>query len=718
MDDNSSQTSVTDLPNKEAGPRDVQEDENTDLQYHNTTSQPHSQMSSDPSQKALSCVCRFNGPLGDHLRSSMECVQQLQGDHQLQMKATGEIFIIKATLLLKGCPARGCPGGDHEQIPTQCLLWWRETGWKLLKWKGSGQNADSRVIKEKTNKFRWNFTKRRKMHTSQKGSQDTTQNLSDTLHCNNQNITHHLCPICNEEGQLILHLHESKACLAGLVRLHLPNRAHIYRGKTRLAVFDLGIVCHLCPNPGCTGNLKDEGLTKHLEGACLQFYVAEGAYLFENWARNLTAASIRDKIKFRKSGLKAFVANEQSAGPFLEEFKSILKFTCSKCSIQGPLMDIEAHNIWGTGINDDGARWECSQCRKSDDNHEMMVVHGVERVKELGYCAEPGDTLKKIVLTDTSNGMQRVVLIPGFLLQDDDQVQVDDRDLNPNGTTILVPKNPEALNHVGDDAAEKANQAKKSLEAVAEYFGRRHLYAPIAETMSVFFRLKVAEIRVERLTMLGNLSKTSKGKITGRDPNFADVKDRKPHYAQTQKYCLTNTCSWSSGARERRARESEARANVNGQIKLKIEATVLKKLAVDNPLLKEIINSGIVSSSRGLLSLISLAPTVLNFLKAKLRLLVKRIFAQNYSNWDLELQFAEREWTVKMVGYLYCKEFDELNRKIAFGEITSKDFAREMREHKSVLPTTALRAERIVEDYGVSHERAQVQIQESCTLSL
>ena len=96
MDDNSSQTSVTDLPNKEAGPRNVQEDKNTDLQCYNTSSRPHSQMSSDPSQKAFSCVCRFNGPLGDHLRSSMECLQQLQGDHLLQMKATGEIFIIKA----------------------------------------------------------------------------------------------------------------------------------------------------------------------------------------------------------------------------------------------------------------------------------------------------------------------------------------------------------------------------------------------------------------------------------------------------------------------------------------------------------------------------------------------------------------------------------------------------------------------------------------------
>ena len=544
MDDNSSQTSVTDLPNKEAGPRNVQEDENTDQQYHNTTSQLHSQMSSDHSQKSFSCVCRFNGPLGDHLRSSMECVQQLQGDHLLQMKATGEIFIIKATLLLKGCPARGCPGGDHEQIPTQCLSWWRETGWKLLKWKGSGQNAESQVIKEKINQFRWNFTKRKKMRTSQKGSRDKTQNLSDTSQCNNQNITHHLCPICNEEGQLILHLHESKACLAGLVRLHLPNRAHIYRGKTRLAVFDLGIVCQLCPNPFCEGNLQEEGLTRHLAGACSQFYYAEGAHLF-NWAQNQSATSLRDKIYTRKGTLRAFAANNRDVGSFLQDLTSVLRFTCSKCSIQGPLMDLDVHVIWGAGINDDGPWWECSQCRGTDDNHEGMVVNGVEKVKALGYCAEPGDTLKKILVNDATNQRQRVVLIPGFLLQDrQEDSQLEDEELNPNITTIIVPKNPDALNHISDEAAEKANQDKKSLEAVAEYFGRRHIYAPIAETLSVFYRLKMAEIRLERIRMLSNLSNTSKGKITSRDPNKADVKDRKPHFAQTQSFCLTNTCSW------------------------------------------------------------------------------------------------------------------------------------------------------------------------------
>ena len=76
---------------------------------------------------------------------------------------------------------------------------------------------------------------------------------------------------------------------------------------------------------------------------------------------------------------------------------------------------------------------------------------------------------------------------------------------------------------------------------------------------------------------LSNLSKTSKGKITSRDPNQADVKDRKPHFEQTQNFCLTNTCSWSPASRQKRAAESGARANVNGQVKIKVEATVIKK---------------------------------------------------------------------------------------------------------------------------------------------
>ena len=185
------------------------------------------------------------------------------------------------------------------------------------------------------------------------------------------------------------------------------------------------------------------------------------------------------------------------------------------------------------------------------------------------------------------------------------------------------------------------------------------------------------------------------------------MKERKSHYAATQNLCLTNTCSWSSAAQEKRAKESAARSCVNGQVKIKVEVTVLKNLAVGSPFLKDII-FGAQSSSHGLASLISLAPTVLNYLKAKLRLLTKHIIAQTYSNWDLELMFDDKEWTVKMVGYLYCKELEELNHKIAIGEIMPSEFTTVVRRHPSMMPTTALSAWRLMEDFSINEDRAQV----------
>ena len=61
-----------------------------------------------------------------------------------------------------------------------------------------------------------------------------------------------------------------------------------------------------------------------------------------------------------------------------------------------------------------------------------------------------------------------------------------------------------------------------------------------------------------------------------------------------------------------------------------------------------------------------------------------------------------------MVGYLYCNQFEELNNKIATGEISPKEFTNEVRRHPSMLPTTALSARRLMEDFSISNERAQV----------
>ena len=79
-----------------------------------------------------------------------------------------------------------------------------------------------------------------------------------------------------------------------------------------------------------------------------------------------------------------------------------------------------------------------------------------------------------------------------------------------------------------------------------------------------------------------------------------------------------------------------------------------------------------------------------------------------YSNWDLELRFAVDEWTVTLVGFLHCEEFEELNKKIARGELATRELSKEILQHPQVLPTAALSGKRLKEEHGFSDERAQV----------
>ena len=94
------------------------------------------------------------------------------------MGGTDAQFIVKSTVVLNGCPAPSCAGlgGGHlrEDLPEQCQKWWKGTGWKLMGWKGSRENAGSADIKKKIANFRKIFNLNRKK----------------VLEQNNQLITH------------------------------------------------------------------------------------------------------------------------------------------------------------------------------------------------------------------------------------------------------------------------------------------------------------------------------------------------------------------------------------------------------------------------------------------------------------------------------------------------------------------------------------------------
>ena len=472
-------------------------------------------------------------------------------------------------------------------------------------------------------------------------------------------------------------------------------------GKNDLAVFDLGLMTLFCSNPACLGNLQQEGFTRHLQGGCLEYYQDEGKKLFQ-WEDDLGAKLVCNKLLLRRAYLRNFV---KEAGKYEENLAKTLKIVCVRCKIQGPLLSANAHKMF-VSHTPGGMQWVCSNCRKGDERHEEMVLNAVERARLLGTPGEYDDTMKKVVVVDQSNGNERVVFVPACIAPDDEAADVSDVELNPRNTTVLVPKNPEALEQIGDEASERANMAKESLERVAEFFGRRFLFGPVTESVSVLYRLKIAQIRLERLSMLRNMSRTSKGKIVSRNPNIAAVTERNPHFAVTQQFCLTNTCDWSPAAQEQRSQESAARANVNGCVKIKLEMTVLKNLAKDSPHLRDIITETL--RFLGPISLISTAPLALNYLKAKVELLVKHIISQSYQNWDLELKFSEQEWTVKMVGFLYCKEFEEMNGKIARGETAEDEVVKDAIRYQHMMPTTTTSKNRLMENYSIDEEFAEV----------
>ena len=659
-----------------------------------------SQMASQRFLEAHFCLCNFQGLLGDHLRISKQCVENLREEPSLRMVAPhDEVFIVKATVMLRGCPAPNCPGGGHRQIPENCLLWWRDIGWRIMGWKGSSENAETATIKKKESIFRRNFLRKDRQHIENQHSQQI-ENTSTNLE--SQRAKEESCQFCQHQGQLVHHLHQTSRCLRAYVQRYLPTRGHLYMGKNYLAVFELGLVTPFCPNPTCLGGLQQEGFKRHVQGGCLEFYQDEGKKLYQ-WDSGLGAALLCTKIWKRRGWLKNYV---KEAGTYEENLATALKIVCFRCKIRGPLLGSNEHKMFAS--NTPGRmQWVCSRCQKGDERHEDMVSNAVERARQLGTPAEYDDTMKKVVLVDQCNGNQRVVFIPACIATDHEANDVvSDAELNPHNTTVLVPQNPEALEQIGDEASERANMEKESLERVAEFFGRRLLFGPVNNCVSVLYRLKIAQIRLERLSMLRNMSSTSKGKIVSRDPPMAAVKDRNPHFAATQKFCLTNTCHWSPAAQEKRSQESAARASVNGCMKIRIEMTVLKKVAVDSPHLRDIISE--MLHVLGPTSLLSTAPLVLNYIKAKVRLLVKHVISETYQNWDLELRFSEQEWTVEMVGFLYCKEFEEINGKIARGDATEDEVFKEAKQFQFLLPTTTTSKSRLMEDYSISEEYAEV----------
>ena len=99
------------------------------------------------------CICGYNGLLANHLRVFFQCVQVLKKQVGIGDEMSHEEFCIRAALLVRQCPAFGCAGGDHSEIPDICVKWWKSAGWEIMDWEGNAENITSLLIKKRSNRF-------------------------------------------------------------------------------------------------------------------------------------------------------------------------------------------------------------------------------------------------------------------------------------------------------------------------------------------------------------------------------------------------------------------------------------------------------------------------------------------------------------------------------------------------------------------------------------
>merc|ERR1711994_1142715 len=90
-----------------------------------------------------------------------------------------------------------------------------------------------------------------------------------------------------------------------------------------------------------------------------------------------------------------------------------------------------------------------------------------------------------------------------------------------------------------------------------------------------------ADIKAERMRIYIGMCGKGKGEIEGRGPNRALISKTHPYWAKTKYLGITETCTWSEGARANRCKESSARSAVNGILKTWVCLTLVNIAACD-----------------------------------------------------------------------------------------------------------------------------------------
>ena len=353
--------------------------------------------------------------------------------------------------------------------------------------------------------------------------------------------------------------------------------------------------------------------------------------------------------------------------------------------------------------------WQCQKCWESQGKEEDIWGQVLAEQQRLAGSRH-NDVMKAVKVQDGEN--DRIVFLPPSLAPDLPPEE-DHPLLDPKRTTVLVPQHPDALDIFNEETMEDALKENKSLKKTTEFLSKRIFFSPALEqTLTVMLRKKLAEIKEGRLRMFSGMRSAQKGTVVSRNPNQAKIKERKPHYDATKPSSLTNSCPWSVGHLQQKEDESRAISSANGQLRTRTRLRVLKNLAEGSPELAQIMMLVSKQHFNGrLFPLISTAPIVLQFVKAKIDLLMKHAISQQYANWDLQVDFKKEGWSVDLMGLLYSTEYNEINEQIAIeGNASMSAIVDAVLRGSQVRPIASLDKQWIADNCGIREEEAEVRI--------
>ena len=649
---------------------------------------------------------------------------QLKSQPQFQFQGSNEdeVFIVKTALLIGECPSPCCPTGRHSQIPQDCIEWWKSEGWNTIGWRGDREIADAQIIKEKIRNFVKNQRKKKTLQGQSQSGTPVSQAITDGgERCR--------CRSCGCDRDLIQHLFESFQCLEAYIQNFLPVAED--EVDVRKSIFQLSIVLNMCARVDCDEKKDFTYLGSHLNRneECLAFYQREGVNLgLPKWNPEASGRIISNKIAQMRRTMNEKKREEQSYGcvSYREELSQILNYVCCRCGTMGPVVG-EEHFVmrggWTDGNGDQA--WFCSKC--SEDSPEWETVRqklsdDTERYKG------PNNSQECEVKAVESQILHRLTLAPACLTENN----VDIPQLPPSlSTLVLVPNHPSAIRAIKnwcDDVVKEKSELKRCTEDIL----KRPILTNFEQTFSCLYRSLLAEIRSKMKDISIGLPKSARGEVLSLNPNITSARKVAPNIEMTIEGALKSLCNWSSQHEKQRSMESEARSHINGRVKVHVRGTILENLEDDQ--LKRILLLGYRSFVDGDVQsfeelegfqgleafIIRMTPVILKFIRGKVKLFIKHIIAPNYSNYDLRLEIDDKRLSVQIHGYVYAKQFNNVNKMLAENPQLkwSPEVIARVTTEEEVLPTTTLNWQSLSDVYKIDELRAKeiAEVAHSCQL--